>query len=138
MQALVFGLDFLGIGSKRRWALHLLDRTLGELEVHPARLDDGMKYVIYNWAVAEESRAGGVDGTMDSIMRNAAILLSYCILGPAETEELWGAAVRSARETRFEAVLERGEDQTFDARLIKLVLAKGLAAPDIQVRAKLE
>ena len=135
---MVFGLDFLGIGNKRRWALQLLDKTLGELEVNPAHLDDGMKYVIYNWAIEEKSRTGDTEGDNDSIIRNAATLLSFCILGSAETEELWGAAVRSAREARFDAVLERGENETLDARLIKLVLAKGLAAADIRARAELE
>jgi hypothetical protein len=135
---LVFGLDFLGFGSKRRWALQLLDRSLGELEVNPAYLDDGMKYIIYDWAIEEEQRAEGAEGAFDFAIRDAAALLSFCILGPEETEELWGSVVRAAREIRFNTVLDRGEDETLDARLIKLVLAKGLAAPDIRARVKLE
>ena len=51
--------------------------------------------------------------------RNSAVVLYP---RPRGNRGALGAAVRSARETRFEAVLERGEDQTFDARLIKLVL----------------
>ena len=60
------------------------------------------------------------------------------ILGAAETETLWGPDVRAAREARFNAVLERGEEDTFDAMLIKLVLAKDIAAPDIRARAALD
>ena len=135
---MVFGLDFLGFGSKRRWALQLLDRSLGELEVNPGYLDDGMKYIIYDWALEEERRSSGADGALDSTIRNAAALISFCILGKEETGELWGAVISAARSARFEAVLQRGEDETLDARLIKLVLAKGLAAPDIRAQVELD
>lgn len=135
---LVFGLDFLAFGNKRRWALQLLDKTLGELEVNPGYLDDGMKYIIYMWVIEEETRAGGVKGVVDSCIRDAAALLSFCILGAEETEELWGPVVRSTREARLDTVLEQDEDDTLDAKLIKLVLAKGLAAPDIHARVALE
>ena len=135
---MVFGLDSLGFGSKRRWALQLLDRSLSELEVNPGYLDDGMKYIIYDWALEEERRSSGADGALDSTIRNAAALISFCILGKEETGELWGAAISAARSARFEAVLQRGEDETLDARLIKLVLAKGLAAPDIRAQVELD
>ncbi len=135
---MVFGLDFLGFGNKRRWALQLLDKTLGELEVNPGYLDDGMKYIIYDWVIEEETRAGGAKGVLDSAIRESAALLSFCILGAEETEELWGPAVRSTREARFNIVLEREEDETLEAKLIKLVLAKGLAAPDIRARVALD
>lgn len=135
---MVFGLDFLGFGNKRRWALQILDRSLGELEVNPAYLDDGMKYIIYDWALEEERRTAGAHGALDATIREAAALLSFCILGRKETEELWGRVVSAAREARFDAVLQQEEEETLDARLIKLVLAKGLAAPDIRERVELE
>ena len=135
---MVLGFDFLGFGNKRRWALQLLDKCLGELEVNPAYIDNGMKYVIYDWALKEEQRANGADGVLDATIRDVATLLSFCILGNEETEELWGPKVSAAREARFDAVLRRGEDDTIDARTIKLVLAKGLAAPDIKERVELE
>ena len=43
--------------------------------------------------------------------------------------------MRAEREARFAAVLANNEDETFDARLIKLVLAKGVAAPEIRAQA---
>lgn len=137
---MVFGFDFLGFGNKRRWALQVLDRTLGELEVNPGYLDDGMRYAIYKWVLEEEARAQGSESrsAIDGLMREAATLVSFCVLGSAETEELWGETVRTAREARFNAVLERDEDETLDARIIKLVLAKGIAAPDIRARVSLE
>ncbi len=64
--------------------------------------------------------------------------MSFCVLGKAETVDVWGAEVAAEREARFEAVLANGEDDTFDARIIKLVLAKGNAAADIRERVSLD
>lgn len=134
----MFGfLDIFG-GSRRRAALALLDRSLASLEVNPAYIDDGMRFAIFRWA--QEAAAGAVSesGVMDALMRRAAETISFCVIGPAETEAQWGAGVRAEREARFEAVLDGGEDETFDAKLIKLVLAKEIAAPDILARVSLE
>ncbi len=128
---MVFGLSDIFGSSSRRAALQLFDRTLTELEVNPAYVDDGMRYAIYKWAL----EAGG---DIDRTMRDAAALVSFCVLGAAETEALWGAAVRNARQTRFDHVLDNNEDDTFDARIIKLVLTKEVAASDIRARAALE
>ena len=135
----MFGFDFLGFGNRRKWALQALDRALGDLEVNRAYIDDGMRYAIYKWALIEEERMAPADyGALDRIMREAATLISFCVLGPAETEELWGPAVRAEREARLRVVLDNGEDESFDARLIKLVLAKGVAAPEIQAQVVLD
>ncbi len=128
--------DFLGFSSKRRSALQLFDRTLSELEVNPAYIDDGMRFAVYKWAINLETDRG-TPGTLDLILRDAAALISFCVLGPVETETLWGPEVRTARETRFETVLARGEEESFDALLIKLVLAKRIAAPDLRARLEL-
>jgi hypothetical protein len=127
--------DFLGFGSKRRSALNLFDRTLSALEVNPAYIDDGMRFAIYKWALL---LADNRSELVDDIMREAAAMISFCVLGPAETEALWGVTVRAAREARFDRVLAEDADDSFDARLIKLVLAKDIAAPDIQARVTLE
>ena len=129
--------DFLGFGSKRRSALQLLDRTLSDLEVNPAYVDDGMRFAIYKWALIMEANDGRA-GVVDQAMREAAALISFCVLGPAETEALWGPETRAEREVRFDTVLAKGEEDSFDAMLIKLVLAKGVAAKDIQARVNLE
>ena len=131
----MFGfLDIFG-SSKRRAALQLFDRTLTELEVNPAYVDDGMRFAVYKWAMLLASENGAA---VDYLMREAAALVSFCVLGPAETEVLWGAEVRRARETRFDAVIDRRDEDTFDAMLIKLTLAKNIAAPDIRARVELE
>lgn len=135
---MIFGLDFLGFGNKRRWALQLLDKTLDELEVNPAYFDNGLKYVIYKWVTEEEQRTISTKGGIDYTIREAAALLSFCIIGAEETERLWGPAARSSRENRLNAVLKHNKNDTLDANLIKLVLAKGLAAPDIRMRVKLD
>jgi len=131
----MFGfLDIFG-SSKRRAALQLFDRTLRQLEVNPAYVDNGMRFAIYKWAL---TLAAENNAAVDHLMREAAAMLSLCVLGPAETEVMWGTEVRSAREARFDAVISRGEEDTFDAMLIKLALAKDIAAPDIRARVGLE
>ncbi len=135
----MFGFDFLGFGNRRRWALQSLDRALGEFEVNRAYVDDGMRYAIYKWALLEEERVAPAPfGVLDTILREAAALVSFCVLGHAETLELWGPEVAAERGARFETVLANGEDETFDAKIIKLVLAKGDVAPDIRARVTLE
>jgi hypothetical protein len=135
----VFGFDFLGFGNRRRWALQALDRALTDFEVNRAYIDDGMRYAIYKWALIEEERVAPADfATLDHILREAAALISFCVIGPAETEEMWGPEVRAGRQARFDAVLANPDADTFDAKLIKLVLAKGAAAADIRAQVSLE
>jgi hypothetical protein len=128
--------DFFG-GSKRRSALQLLDRALAELEVNPAYLDDGMRFAIYGWAQQAAAQAASESGAVDTLMRRAAELMSFCVIGPAETEGQWGLGVRAEREAMFDAAID-GDEESFDAKLIKLVLAKGIAAPDILSRVSLD
>ncbi len=133
----MFGfMDIFG-GSKRRAALHLLDRTLTQWEVNPAYVDDGMRYAVYKWANAyAEAQASPV--LIDDVMRAAAEMISYCVLGPAETEAQWGPALCAEREARFAEALSRGAEDSLDVMMIKLVLAKGIAAPDIRERVGLD
>ncbi|MGE4061744.1 MAG: hypothetical protein AB7E79_00090 [Rhodospirillaceae bacterium] len=134
----MFGfLDIFG-GSKRRSALQLLDRTLSALEVNPAYIDDGMRFAIFRWAQEAAAGTASESGVMDALMRRAAELISFCVIGPAETEAQWGPDARAEREARFNAVVDGGEDETFDAKLIKLVLAKDIAAPDVRAMVSLE
>ena len=129
--------DFLGFGSKRRSALQLFDRTLARLEVNPAYIDDGMRFAIYKWAQLLAPPELGPE-RFDTYMREAAALISFCVIGAAETQALWGDDVRAAREARLNAVLVDETADTFDARIVKLVLAKEIAAPDIRARVSLE
>lgn len=126
--------DFFGFGSRRRTAIQVLDRALDDNEVNRAYIDDGMRFALYKWA----EDLAGPGGTPDQILKDAAALISFCVLGKAETAALWGDAVAAARDGRFAAVLAGGEDETFDAKIIKLVLAKGNAAEDIRARVSLE
>ena len=133
---MAFGLDFLGFDSKRRTALKGFDQALTALEVNPAYIDDGMRYLVYKWVEEEEAaQALPGPGLMDRRLQEAATLISYCVLGPTETEAVWGDTVRAERGRRFEAALANGHDEDFDVRLIKLVLTKGVAAPEISAAA---
>jgi len=134
---MVLGFDFFGFGSKRRTALQGFDRALTNLEVNPAYVDDGMRFLIYKWAETEVAHLGeDHPGLMDQRLFAAAELISFCVLGPAETETVWNAEVRHQRQQRFDAALAAAE--TMDANLIKLALAKGIAAPDITALVSLE
>lgn len=124
--------DFFPFGSRRRTAIQVLDKALDDNEVNRAYIDDGMRFAIYKWA--EEHS----DGSPDQLLKGAAELISFCVLGLAETAALCGPDVAAARAARFDAVLANGEDDTFDARIIKLVLTKGNAAADIRERAVLD
>jgi hypothetical protein len=136
---MVLGFEFFGFGSKRRTALQTLDRALAAEEVNPAYVDDGMRYLIYKWAEAEEAALPVPSpGLIDQRMREAAALISFCVLGPAETCETWDAATCAERQRRFDTAVADGSDANLDARIIKLVLAKGAAAPDIRARVSLE
>ncbi len=135
---MVFGLEFLGLGSKRRTALRGFNQALAALEVNPAYVDDGMRYLIYKWAEEVEARLPTPDpAAIDRYLHSAAVLISYCVLGPAETEAVWGNDVRMERQERFEAALASRNDEAFDVRVIKLVLTKGVAAPDVSAVAYL-
>lgn len=127
--------DFFGFGSRRRTAIQGFDKALDDLEVNRAYIDDGMRFAVYKWA-EEEERKGAAP--VDRAMKDAAALISFCVLGKAETAAIWGDAVAGEREARVDAVLANGEDDTFDAKVIKLVLAKGNAAADIRARLDLE
>jgi hypothetical protein len=136
---MVLGFDFFGFGSRRRTALQGFDRALTDLEVNPAYVDDGMRFLVYKWAEQELALLPEDDpGLMDRRLREAAELISFCVLGPAETDSMWGPEVRRQRQQRFDAALGDPGADTMDANLIKLALAKGIAAPDIAAQATLE
>lgn len=124
--------DFFGFGSRRRTAIQVLDQALDDNEVNRAYIDDGMRFAIYKWA-EEHAR-----GAPDQLLKDAAALMSFCVLGKAETTAVWGADIAAEREARFEKVLASGEEDSFDAKIIKLVLAKGNAAGDIRARVSLD
>jgi hypothetical protein len=134
----MFGFEFFGFSSKRRTALRAFDAALVAGEVNPAYVDDGMRYAVFKWASAEQEDRGGDTRHLDWRMADAAAMISFYVLGPAETENVFGGDTRRARETRFRDVLATGDEDAFDARLLKLVLAKGIAAPDIASEVSLD
>ena len=92
-----------GAGSLPK-LLQTLERALATQEVNPAYVDDGMRYLIYKWAEAEEAALPLPNpGLIDQRLREAAELISYCVLGPAETLATWDAETCAVRRGRFEA-----------------------------------
>ena len=124
-------LDFLGLGSARRSALQAFDRALVAGKVNPAYVDDGMRYALYKWAKEDQADGTGALAPIDQRLTAAAALMSYCVIGPTDTEAELGLNVRIACQRRFEAVLAGGDEDSLDARVVKLTLAKGIAAPEI-------
>ena len=130
-------LDFLGFGSRRRAALRGFDAALVAGQVNPAYVDDGMRYVIYKWATEEEAAFGLDPGHLDRRMAEAAGVLSFCVLGPTETERELGPKARRRGEEALARALATDGDDSFEARLLKLALARGIAAPEIADRIEL-
>ena len=130
-------LDFLGFGSRRRTALRGFDAALVAGKVNPAYVDDGMRYIVYQWA-SEEAATFGLDpGHLDRRLAEAAGVLSFCVLGPTETERELGPAARQAGEEALARALAPDGDDSFEARIVKLALARGIAAPEIVDRIEL-
>jgi hypothetical protein len=130
-------LDFLGFGSRRRTALRVFDAALVAGKVNPAYVDDGMRYVVYKWASEEESAFGLDPGHVDRRMTEAARLLSFVVLGPVETEREFGPDARQRGEAGLARALAEDGDDTFEARMIKLALARGIAAAEIVAQLEL-
>jgi hypothetical protein len=74
---------------------------------------------------------------IDHRMTEAAALMSFCVIGPTDTEAELGPAARAERQQRFDAVLAAGDVDSLDARIVKLALARGIAAPEITARVDL-
>ena len=104
------------------------DAALVAGKVNPAYVDDGMRYAVYKWATEEEAQMGADTGYVDRRLAEAAALLSFCVLGPADTEAEFGPARRAENQQRFARALAEDADASFDARVIKLALARGIAA----------
>ena len=130
-------LDFLDFGSRRRSALRGFDAALVAGKVNPAYVDDGMRYIIYKWATEEEAAFGLDPGHLDRRMAEAAGILSFCVLGPVEIEREVGPAARQRGEEAFARALASDGDDTFEARIVKLALARGIAAPEIAAQVEL-
>ncbi len=130
-------METLSLGSKRRSALRTFDAALAAGKVNPAYVDDGMRYAVYRWATEEETALDADSGYVDRRMTEAAALMSFCVIGAPDTEEEFGVEMRAVREQRFETAMLEANDESFDARVVKLVLAKGIAAADIVARVDL-
>jgi hypothetical protein len=130
--------EFLGFGSKRRAALRAFDAALVAGKVNPAYVDDGMRYAIYGWATDEAAALGDDPGHADRRLAQAAALMSYCVIGPSDTDTELGPAARAERAAWFESALAPGNDDSFEARIVKLALAKGIACAEITALVALE
>jgi len=144
-RSMLFDLEFLGFNSKRKWAIRLLDRILSEVSVNPAYINDGMRYAIYKWVLEDQSTrvaCGNPNASSDDYIKQrlweTGKFLSFCVLGPAETESIWDLSTRIKGQDRLESAMQRKNEDSVDAKVLKLALHTEIAATDIRKFVALE
>ena len=136
---MVFSLDFLGFGSKRKTAFRALDREWLPLDIDIRRVNDGVRQLLYQWAREQ----GDHRGETDMCLLDLAMFSGFLMLGPELAARPFGKEGLAAMQARFDQALLAADhdsvsDDPLDVRVIKLVLASGLADRDIEALVALE
>ncbi len=136
---MVFNLDILGFGSKRKWAFRILDREWDALDVDTRTIDGGVRQLLYQWA---QDCVGSKD-EIDSQLIDLASFSGFLMLGPELGARPFGKEGLAYMESRLEnalaAAVQNGEeDEPLDVRVIKLMLAAKLADRDIEALLTLD
>lgn len=136
---MVFSLDFLGFGSKRKWAFSVLDREWAAMDIDIRPVDGGVRQVLYNW-VLEFAQS---DDHTDALLKDAAAFTGFLMLGPELGTRPFGSEGVKAMQKRFEDALNAADtvsesDEPIDVKMVKLILAAGLADRDIEALASLD
>jgi len=142
---MAFSFEIPGFGSKRKWALQVLDREWTALDIDIRRIDGGVRQLLFQWA-----QEGGDTNkeALDPILVDMAAFSGFLMLGPELGARPFGTERLSTMEGRLQAalaedeVLERDHEQnlepSLDLRIVKLVLAAKLADRDIVALVELE
>ena len=136
---MVFSLDFLGFGSKRKTAFRVLDREWAALDIDIRRIDDGVRLLLYQWS----RERGDLQGNTDFHLVDLALYSGYLMLGPELGARPFGKDGLAAMEARLEQALSTAENvggisEPVDIRITKLILASKLADRDIEAIVTLE
>ena len=136
---MVFCLDFLGFGSKRKTAFRVLDREWLALDVDIRRIDDGVRQLLYQWS----RERGDLHEETDFHLVDLAMFSGFLMLGPELAARPLGQDGLATMEARLDHALSTAEDvggvgEPIDIRVIKLVLASKLADRDIDAMVTLE
>ncbi len=136
---MVFSLDFLGFGSKRKTAFRILDREWAALDIDVRTVDNGVRQLLYQWT-EEHTRH---EEEADRILLDLAAFSGFLMRGPELAVRTLGRDGVSRMEYRLDGAL-RTEEKTADAqdsldeKVIKLILAAGLADRDIEALVSLD
>lgn len=132
--------DILGFGSKRKSAFQVLDREWIALDVDIRRIDGGVRQLLYQWA----QESGDSKQVLDSTLISIAKFSGYLMLGPELGARPFGQQGLVEMSTLFEDALtadskiEEESDLPLEVRIVRLILATGLADRDIEALVELE
>ena len=136
---MVFNLDFLGFGSKRKWAFSVLDREWAALDVDTRPIDGGVRQLLFQWA----QEFGESKGNIDPHLMDLAAFSGFLMLGPELAARPFGPEGLFTMEKRFNDAVasyasDSETDDPLDIRVIKLILAANLADRDIEAMVTLD
>ena len=137
---MALSLDILGFGSKRKWAFQVLDREWIALDIDISRINEGVRQLLFQWAQEE----GASKDALDPALLDFATFTGFLMLGPELGARPLGPDGVTTMINRLEAALvqdlkeEDFVEASTDVRLVKLILATGLADRDIEAMVKLE
>lgn len=137
---MVFSLDFLGFGSKRKWAFGLLEREWAALDIDIRRVDGGVKQLLFQWA----QEFGDSKDEIDPYLMDLAAWSGFLMLGPELGARPFGPDGVKTMEKRLSETMDLAArtdeeaDDPLDVRVVKLVLAAKLADRDIEALITLD
>ena len=111
-------------------AMAALEFELREAGLHPQLLDDSVKLTMLR-LIPE-----GTGGRDPAIVRGAAELLVYCVLGPEDFAQETLRARPEEQEARLQRVLDYPD--SLDAEIVLLALKAGVANPAIASRFEVD
>lgn len=131
---MALSLDILGFGSKRKWAFQVLDREWIALDIDIRRIDGGVRQLLFQWA----QDFGDDKDTLDPVLIDAASFSGFLMLGPELGARPFGPQGTKVMSERLTAALDdddKADAQDYppmDVRIVRLILAAGLADRDIE------
>lgn len=142
---MAFSFEIPGFGSKRKWALQVLDREWTALDIDIRRIDGGVRQLLFQWA----QEGGDINKeALDPILVDLAAFSGFLMLGPELGARPFGADRLASMEKRLQAALtedellerepEQNVEPSVNLRIVKLVLAAKLADQDIVAMVELE
>ena len=131
---MAFSFDFLGFGSKRKTAFRLLDLEWEALDIDVRQIDNGVRQLLYQWTLDSII----YEKDTDQILLDLANFSGFLMRGPERAERALGREGAKKMNMRLKEGIEASaqdhdtETDTLDVKIIKLILAAGLADSEIE------